>query len=1525
MEKIVVNTSQIKKQISEIKIQQNYYSNKQNVFVGSKYQANSKLVTFLSKINNNYVNITNNLRQIINYLEDYIHDVEGLERKFSHNGGSIEVSQVSSIANRYYDVIDNFEFNETPYFKLSLFQSVSSDIKNFFSKNQKVEVQSFVVEDDVYNEVLDMYEEQFDLNMEYYEGQIAALKKEIDKYAEIENAKTMLKYAQQNGVPTSETGSLNNPITCQQNLEAALAKFGFSSVEEYDAFIEKLNNGINVSNEYIRQLELSKKMGKYDCLLLVKDFESFRYENHADAKEIDRIAQGSESESLRFDYNEYVSVYPEVSIMDYVATLSEMYNEENIKFYATPEVYQAYELYQASLVTQETGDSEILLGMNLTNAYNYMFEKYGVEEANKYLSTVEDRVNQILGEQDAIERISYLSSEEDVVSILKNEVYTTSGGLGDGVANWGESIGHAFDAIATVLGGKEADRTMSRNEYAQQYFINALASGEYTGPFLMENYEISQGIGYMVPSILVSKGMGALGASATVASTGGSVAMGVSSFGGSYHSSLVEGYSENQALAYGAISGVSEAAFEKFLGGIVSDVAVVDGKSFLQSIAKEATEEGLQNIVDLQVRSALFDESYTIEEYIKSTAKSAIYGGITAGILNSPSAIANGIKVSKVNTAVNNGSLNMEEIVTNLRNSGLDIDFNGKTDSQIISENADIVYDIYQSALKENKIDDNLSVDSFPVSVEAQIEEANYHVQKGDLLHKTIETDSIKNITPELLSKIDDPSAISFKIGNQNYSYLDVKQMTGMVDMSSSSSPLTINQKIEQANLYTSKGNFSTIDASLSDFTLDNLATVQNPDSFYARLEDGNVYSFYQIVDALVDESHHWIDREHGFQVNKSDLDDFYRYKLESGFFSEEQITNMLNNLNSKGYISEELGSYIVSLFQDNQSDIYVKTISTNDMQSIHEKGIYCNGNITSGANNLGNLNLEHTVTKVNSVYDLISILKNANGFSQGMNPIDGAVILKVPKNADIADITYTFSNEVGDTVTAINPMYIQKFVSTDVNHVVSEADVKVQSDVSLNLDDVVTAKVVRDIDEIVNLNDSTVETLSDENSNVEVLKIPRDNIQYGDNFIKKIFAPKLSKKVIENLNNVVYWMDQKYGDNAGITALKQLYNTGDSVCITRDYGCRDYIETLSRNELKMYLDYVARNNFTSNKYSSVESMLRYFEHISPSYEQYGTDQAVIEELCYYELNGRKYSYGEARKIINTALKNNSFVPKFKKVANQEYVRLKTKLINMGFDNYDASIILSSINDFGACSYASLCNNIFYQFRNSPDYFEQIFGYPMFIQKNGNQVLNSAELLLDLYLYANSIENNGNLISIKMKKVMANALSDICDVFGRHILDAEKQIFMHTGQGRAKEVIDAFLKLKDSHLQYGSMQLFNNQYGSRLDYNHFMNMLVELEKYIQLGCDVSMGYFYIPGSVHANTVIHMISCAPHLYDDMSTDCWNEGGGHSVAVTGYNDEGFYVSSWGRKYLIPFRDLMNGGNFEIDVSDIRYNEN
>ena len=44
--------------------------------------------------------------------------------------------------------------------------------------------------------------------------------------------------------------------------------------------------------------------------------------------------------------------------------------------------------------------------------------------------------------------------------------------------------------------------------------------------------------------------------------------------------------------------------------------------------------------------------------------------------------------------------------------------------------------------------------------------------------------------------------------------------------------------------------------------------------------------------------------KRHGYQLNIDDMGDFYKTKLKSGFFTEEQIKNMLNNINEKGYIN---------------------------------------------------------------------------------------------------------------------------------------------------------------------------------------------------------------------------------------------------------------------------------------------------------------------------------------------------------------------------------------------------------------------------------------------------------------------------------------------------------------------------------------------------------------------------------------------------------------------------------------------
>ena len=54
--------------------------------------------------------------------------------------------------------------------------------------------------------------------------------------------------------------------------------------------------------------------------------------------------------------------------------------------------------------------------------------------------------------------------------------------------------------------------------------------------------------------------------------------------------------------------------------------------------------------------------------------------------------------------------------------------------------------------------------------------------------------------------------------------------------------------------------------------------------------------------------------------------------------------------------------------------------------------------------------------------------------------------------------------------------------------------------------------------------------------------------------------------------------------------------------------------------------------------------------------------------------------------------------------------------------------------------------------------------------------------------------------------------------------------------------------------------------------------------------------------------------------DVSTKGWNEGSGHAIFVTGTNDQGIVVSSWGRQYYISWQDL-EFSQFSIASSTIK----
>lgn len=416
-------------------------------------------------------------------------------------------------------------------------------------------------------------------------------------------------------------------------------------------------------------------------------------------------------------------------------------------------------------------------------------------------------------------------------------------------------------------------------------------------------------------------------------------------------------------------------------------------------------------------------------------------------------------------------------------------------------------------------------------------------------------------------------------------------------------------------------------------------------------------------------------------------------------------------------------------------------------------------------------------------------------------------------------------------------------------------------------------------------------------------------------------------QSVIESdIISIIEKHDQKYNlgllEYNAVESLLKFINPNDKnygrfAVISSNAGGRSILKkytpsqiALGLSSLGYYIENVSIDN-SSLKSTNLKQMSEWYDANSSS--KYGVDQGAIEDLCVYKLNGEKYNYRDARKIVNEAMKNGMPIPKFCKLGSQEYMNLKDKLTNMGFSKGDASIILSSVNDAGACSYASLANEIFFSFRNNIDLFEKKFGYSYYKNGDINSGVNDTELLLDLYLFANDIKNGGRFI-------VGNRLINIgntIDVFGRNILDSEEQVFMSIGNvGRKNEIIDRFLKSKDINFGYSSSTINNWDCAYYNDYQ-FEKLKQELTKYVVDGYTLSMDYFYLPK--YNDKIIRMKNIDGRGRDYTTAD-WLEGFGHSVTITGMNNEGFIISSWGAKYVIPFDDLKNGGRFNINISKI-----
>jgi len=341
------------------------------------------------------------------------------------------------------------------------------------------------------------------------------------------------------------------------------------------------------------------------------------------------------------------------------------------------------------------------------------------------------------------------------------------------------------------------------------------------------------------------------------------------------------------------------------------------------------------------------------------------------------------------------------------------------------------------------------------------------------------------------------------------------------------------------------------------------------------------------------------------------------------------------------------------------------------------------------------------------------------------------------------------------------------------------------------------------------------------------------------------------------------------------------------------------------------YLGYFAVDNITSSvsKYAKKDFGKIINNSIDTKFDLFFSK--------YRDLKGKNYGASQSAALD---LKRITISRLFEN--KHEFERLKNKLTNdYGFSNRDATIVLKQLDSTGACSYASVVNEIFAQFMDDPVSFKNVFGYDMFtILDDGSNTLNSAELLVDLYTFANHVNMGGKLFDYK------NGQWFISDFKYFINLNTSNQQYLSGGYGKNATLINSFLQWKNSELLYTSnvlinrTSIINNTNFAELTDLEILKIKKQIQEEFKKGNTVSLGIYRTKKGKTKNYIVM------HNQDggwNVSTKTWSQGDGHSVFVTGVFSNGITVSSWGNKYFIEFEDLKRNP-FIFTSSEIVYND-
>lgn len=366
--------------------------------------------------------------------------------------------------------------------------------------------------------------------------------------------------------------------------------------QEYQDKMSSLNNDITTLKSMKYVLTQQLKELPYSALASTNQFQDYK-SAHANMSD-------SNLEDAVLDYVE--SLYP---------------NSNSMKSMMTNVIVESLNSYLLS-------DDDKIMCL-------YLLENRGLEDVQKYLTAIEDRINQALGRKEADDFIASISTNGEIDVNLWNGAKTAGKGLMDGIENFGEGIMNLFTTEGMI----------SSNQYAQMYILEALNESK----IMSGTYQFSVSAGNMVPAMAVSVLVSAV-ATPAAGSVAGSTLMGLSAGGNAKNQALINGHSLVEAYIYGGCVGLSETTLGYFLGKMPG---LSKTSSFtVKNLLMEGVEEFSQEWIDAGLQVAILGEDVDWSKIPEQSASAFVMGILMAGLFEGGQTAIN-LVISGINYKIN--------------------------------------------------------------------------------------------------------------------------------------------------------------------------------------------------------------------------------------------------------------------------------------------------------------------------------------------------------------------------------------------------------------------------------------------------------------------------------------------------------------------------------------------------------------------------------------------------------------------------------------------------------------------------------------------------------------------------------------------------------------------------------------------------------------------------------------------------------------------------------------------------------